>query len=160
MISNSLNFLTITFSCTSLPCCPESQWVQCLIHTCSTVRLKMKVILTKKKKSVCSVSRLLGCLCILLYPLFALNNQRRSIREQEQHEPTVTGHTLNSLHMYVIYAVHVCILTNYEKKNVDFITTLACFKSCHSVFVQRKKFHCNSKFLKVYQLCTKEFIKK
>lgn len=73
----------------------------------------------KVKTGVCPCVEVMSrCLCTPLYSLFALNDQRRSTRDKcvtdvrrtaERHKSTITGHTLNSVHMYVIYAVHVCI---------------------------------------------------
>lgn len=110
------NFLSNIFPYTSLPCCPESKWVLCLClyGHCQNQGKKMMKVTMKTKTSVCPcVEVMLSCLCAPLYSLFALNDQRRSIRDQcvtgVRHNSKTTGHTLNSVHMYVIYAVHVCI---------------------------------------------------
>lgn len=101
-------------------------YVSTLPHACSAAwplperRQKEDGHNEKTKTSGCPcVEVMLRCLCIPLYSLFALNDQRRSIRDKcdtdERSKPQTqvdrrrSWNNLNSVHMYVVYAVHVCI---------------------------------------------------
>uniref|UniRef100_A0A3Q1G6V2 Amino acid transporter n=1 Tax=Acanthochromis polyacanthus TaxID=80966 RepID=A0A3Q1G6V2_9TELE len=50
-----------------------------------------------------------------------------------QHKSPIASHTLISVHIYVIYAVHVCISKVLKKSRFYYHVS----KSCHSVFVKR-----------------------
>lgn len=121
------NVLSHIFPCNSLLCLVVltlSGYSASYLQYCTVIaRIKTKKMMKvamKTKTSVCPcVEVMLSCLCTPLYFLFALNDQRRSMRDHVHYTPKtaetkttqqVDNHRSNSVHMYVIYAVHVCIL--------------------------------------------------
>lgn len=151
------NFLSRISPDTSLPCGPESKWVTLSSPSENRGKTTMKAML-KVKTSVCPcVEVVLCCLCTPLYSLFALNDQRRSTRDEwmgtaEQHKPTITGRTLSTLSICKWFMLY---MSNRPRVYVD----VSMFPQLPFLYLWKETFHCSPRFWKMYQLCKKETLR-